>query len=97
MSTEKAWVYRVEEPHGSEGWRPYGGDAERRRGTIITDDQAHGAKYVAALVVTDLVTEWDLRGTSKPRHVRVLVWHETEGTPEDAAFTVEVQPEIHTE
>jgi hypothetical protein len=24
MSTETVWVYRVDEPNGSEGWRPYG-------------------------------------------------------------------------
>ncbi|MFJ9869709.1 hypothetical protein [Streptomyces sp. NPDC101165] len=92
--TEKRWVYRVDEPHGSEGWRPYGGHPGRRRGTVTTDDPAHGAKYVAALVVTDLVTEWDVRGIGE-RHVRVIVWEDEEGVgPEDAVFTVEIQPDI---
>ncbi|MER5907009.1 hypothetical protein ABT150_44305 [Streptomyces mirabilis] len=94
MGTEKGWVYRVDEPYGSQGWRPYGGHPERWRGTVITDDPKEAAEYVAALVVTDLVTEWEVRGTGQ-RHVRVIVWEDEEGDgPEDAAFTVEIQPDI---
>ncbi|MFF4113599.1 hypothetical protein [Streptomyces sp. NPDC001714] len=88
------WVYRVEEPHGSEGWRPYGDRPERWRGTVTTDDPEEDAEYVAALVVTDLVTEWDRHGAVE-KHVRVIVWEDEEGTdPADAAFTVEIQPGI---
>ncbi|MFF8029272.1 hypothetical protein ACFZDJ_51245 [Streptomyces sp. NPDC007896] len=94
MGTEKVWVYRVDEPHGSQGWRPYGGHPERWQGTVITDEPKEDAEYVAALVVTDLVTEWEVRGTGH-RHVRVTVWEDEEGDgPEDAAFTVEIQPDI---
>lgn len=94
MGTEKGWVYRVDEPHGSQGWRPYGSHPERWRGTVITDDPEEAAEYVAALVVTDLVTEWEVHGTGRS-HVRVSVWEDREGVgPEDAAFTVEIQPGI---
>ncbi|MFG3118943.1 hypothetical protein ACGF4C_31835 [Streptomyces sp. NPDC048197] len=97
MSTETDWVYRVEEPHGSEGWRPYGDRPERWRGTVTTDDPNEDAEYVAALVVTDLVSEWDSRGAEQ-KHVRVIVWQHGEGAgPEDAAFTVEIQPDIDGE
>jgi hypothetical protein len=101
MGTEKGWVYRVDEPHGSQGWRPYGAHPERWRGTVITDDskEAAAAEYVAALVVTDLVTEWEASGTGQ-RHVRVIVWEDREDRedregagPEDAAFTVEIRPD----
>ncbi|MFF4830032.1 hypothetical protein ACFY20_45815 [Streptomyces sp. NPDC001312] len=51
----------------------------------------------AEYVVTDLVTEWGMRGTGE-QHVRVIVWEGEEGVdPEDAAFTVEIQPEIDGE
>ncbi|TXS53206.1 hypothetical protein EAO75_03000 [Streptomyces sp. uw30] len=94
MGTEKRWVYRVDEPHGSQGWLPYGVQAERRRGTVITDDPEETAEYVAALVVTDLVTEWEAGGAAR-RHLRVIVWEDKEGAgPEDAAFTVEIRPDI---
>ncbi|MGW1913564.1 hypothetical protein ACWCQS_23235 [Streptomyces sp. NPDC002076] len=94
MSTETDWVYRVDEPHGSAGWRPYGDHPDRWRGTITTDDPAENAEYVAALVVTDLVTEWTVSGTGQ-QHVRVTVWEGQEGAgPEDAAFTVQVRPHI---
>lgn len=97
MGTGKGWVYRVDEPYGSEGWRPYGGLPERWRGTVITDDPKEAAEYVAALVVTDLVTEWEVGGTGQ-RHVRVIVWEGEEGEgPEDAAFTVEIRPDIDAE
>ncbi|AKJ15561.1 hypothetical protein ABB07_37515 [Streptomyces incarnatus] len=97
MSTETDWVYRVDEPHGSEGWRPYGDQPERWRGTVTSDDPKEDAEYVAALVVTDLVSEWYRQGAAQ-RHVRVIVWQDAEGTgPEDAAFMVEIQPHIDTE
>lgn len=94
MSTKRDWVYRVDEPHGSQGWRPYGGHPERWRGTITTDDPAENAEYVAALIVTDLTTEWDRRDSRGLRHVRVLVWQDEEGAEADAVFTVEIQPDI---
>ncbi|MER5937648.1 hypothetical protein ABT121_10050 [Streptomyces sp. NPDC001928] len=94
MGAEKGWVYRVDEPHGSQGWRPYGGHPDRWRGTVVTDKPEESAEYVAALVVTDLVTEWEVGGTGQ-RHVRVIVWEDEEGDgPEDAAFTVEIRPGI---
>ncbi|MFE0512938.1 hypothetical protein [Streptomyces sp. NPDC058964] len=94
MSTETDWVYRVDEPHGSQGWRPYGSQPERWRGTVTTDDPEEDAEYVAALVLTDLVTEWKIHGMGE-QHVRVIVWENEEGDgPEDAALTVEIQPEI---
>ncbi|MFE1878938.1 hypothetical protein [Streptomyces diastatochromogenes] len=43
--TENRRVYGADEPHGSQGRRPYGGHPGRRRGTVTTDDPAHGAKY----------------------------------------------------
>ncbi len=40
------------------------------------------------------MTEWEVLGTGQ-RHVRVIVWEDEEGElPEDAAFTVEIQPDI---
>ncbi|QOV35909.1 hypothetical protein IM697_38705 [Streptomyces ferrugineus] len=93
MGTKRDWVYRVDEPHGSQGWRPYGAPPERWRGTVITDDPKETAQYVAALVVTALLTEWESGGTGR-RHVRVIVWADREGDgPEDAAFTVEIRPD----
>ncbi|MGW9029325.1 hypothetical protein ACWGQ5_35415 [Streptomyces sp. NPDC055722] len=92
MGTERTWVYRVEEPHGSQGWRPHGAHSHRWRGRITTDAPGQDAKYVAALVITDLVTEWKVNGIGE-QHVRVIVWADEEGTgPEDAAFMVEIQP-----
>ncbi|WP_405588230.1 hypothetical protein [Streptomyces sp. NBC_01092] len=97
MGTEKRWVYRVDEPHGSRGWLPYGARPERWRGTVMTDDPEETAEYVAALVVTDLVTEWEAAGAAR-RHVRVIVWEDKEGDgPEDAAFTVEIRPDVDAE
>ncbi|MET4641516.1 hypothetical protein ABID95_001237 [Streptomyces atratus] len=97
MGTERAWVYRVEEPHGSAGWRPLGGHSHRWRGKITTDTPRQGAEYAAALVVTDLVTEWKVNGICE-QHVRVIVWAGEEGTdPDDAVFTVEIQPRVDTE
>ncbi|MFF3906030.1 hypothetical protein ACFYZJ_08460 [Streptomyces sp. NPDC001848] len=97
MGTERTWAYRVEEPHGSAGWRPLAGHPHRRRGKITTSTLRQGAKYVAALVVTDLLTEWKVNGICE-QHVRVIVWAEEEGTgPDDAAFTVEIQPHVDTQ
>ncbi|SOE09714.1 hypothetical protein SAMN06272775_0788 [Streptomyces sp. 2323.1] len=97
MSTETVWVYRVDEPHGSEGWRPYGDHPERWQGTITTDDPKEDAEYVAALVITDLVSEWDSRGAAH-KHVRVIIWEDEEDAgPEDAAFMIEIQPDIDGE
>jgi hypothetical protein len=96
MGTETDWVYRVEEPHGSEGWRPYDGP-ERWRGTIITDDPTEDAEYVATLVVADLVGEWKMNDADV-MHVRVLVWEDEEGEGlADAIYVVEVRPDIHAE
>ncbi|MGW1091488.1 hypothetical protein ACWD4L_35800 [Streptomyces sp. NPDC002596] len=97
MGTERTWAYRVEEPHGSAGWRPLGGHSHRWRGKITTDTPRQGAEYAAALVVTDLVTEWKVNGICE-QHVRVIVWAGEEGTdPDDAVFTVEIQPRVDTE
>ncbi|MET9879831.1 hypothetical protein ABZZ36_35240 [Actinacidiphila glaucinigra] len=97
MGTETDWVYRVFEPHGSEGWRPYGRDSERWRGTITADDSSEGPRYAVALVVADLMTEWKVRGLSRARHVRVLLWREEEGDQADADIIMEVRPDIHAE
>ncbi|WP_406271179.1 hypothetical protein OH779_32160 [Actinacidiphila glaucinigra] len=97
MGTETDWVYRVFEPHGSEGWRPYGRDSERWRGTITADDSSEGPRYAVALVVADLMAEWKVRGLSGARHVRVLLWREEEGGQADADIIVEVRPDIHAE
>ncbi|MGW1053529.1 hypothetical protein [Streptomyces sp. NPDC002521] len=97
MSTETDWVYRVDEPHGSAGWQPYGDQPDRWRGTITTDDPAEDAQYVAALVITDLVTEWTASGAGQ-QHVRVTVWEGEEGSgPEDAVFMVEIRPHVDGE
>ncbi|WP_369393566.1 hypothetical protein AB5J72_42960 [Streptomyces sp. CG1] len=48
MGTEKGWVYRVDEPHGSQGWHACGGHPERWRGTIITDEPKDGAESPVA-------------------------------------------------
>ncbi|WEO93738.1 hypothetical protein A6P39_006790 [Streptomyces sp. FXJ1.172] len=97
MGTEMDWVYRVDEPHGSAGWRPYSDDPDRWQGTVTTDDPAENAEYVAALVITHLVTEWRMSGTGQ-QHVRVIVWEDEEGVgPEDAALTVEIRPHVDEE
>jgi hypothetical protein len=97
MGTETDWVYRVCEPHGSEGWRPYGRDPERWRGTITADDSSEGPQYAVALVVADLMTEWKMLGLPRARHVRVLLWRDEEGDAADADVIVEVRPDIHVE
>jgi hypothetical protein len=97
MDTETDWVYRVCEPHGSEGWRPYGRDPERWQGTITADDSSEGPQYAVALVVADLMTEWKMLGLPRARHVRVLLWRDEEGDAADADVIVEVRPDIHGE
>ncbi|MEU7059722.1 hypothetical protein [Streptomyces sp. NPDC046197] len=94
MNARTDWVYRVDEPHGSEGWRPYGVHPERWQGTITSDNPAEDAEYAAALVVTDLMTEWERRGSEDVKHVRVLVWQNEAGTEANAVFSVEIQPDI---
>ncbi|MGW2935610.1 hypothetical protein ACWDA7_27995 [Streptomyces sp. NPDC001156] len=76
MGTGKDWAYRVEQPHGSEGWRPYNG-LERWQGTIATEKPCEDAQHVAALVVADLVREWR-RNHADVMHVRILVWADEE-------------------
>jgi hypothetical protein len=96
MGTEKDWAYRVEQPHGSEGWRPYNG-LERWQGTIATEKPYEDAQHVAALVVADLVREWK-RNHADVMHVRILVWADEEGEGvADASYVVEVRPDIHAE
>ncbi|MEU6011182.1 hypothetical protein [Streptomyces sp. NPDC047453] len=97
MGTETDWVYRVFEPHGSEGWRPYGSDPERWRGTITADDSSEGPQYALSLVVADLMTEWKVCGLHRAKHVRVYLWRDEEGDREDADAIVEVRPSIHAE
>ncbi|MEU1409767.1 hypothetical protein ABZ471_47605 [Streptomyces sp. NPDC005728] len=97
MGTETDWVYRVLEPHGSDGWRPYGTDPERWRGTITADDSSEGPQYALSLVVADLMTEWKARGLHRAKHVRIFLWRDEEGDHEDADAIVEVRPSIHTE
>ncbi|MGW9033005.1 hypothetical protein ACWGQ5_55700 [Streptomyces sp. NPDC055722] len=93
MGTERDWAYRVEEPHGSEGWRPYDGP-ERWRGTITTEEPDE-AEYVAALVVKDLVSKWKANDTGV-KHVLILVWEDEEGEDlADAVYAVEVRPDLH--
>jgi hypothetical protein len=53
--------------------------------------------YVAELVVTDLATEWKVNGICE-QHARVIVWADEEGTgPDEAVFTVEIQPHLGAE
>jgi hypothetical protein len=97
VSTETNWVYRVDEPRGSAGRHSYGDDPERWRGTITSANPAEGAQHAAALVVTDLMTEWDREGCTSGKHVQVLVWEGVEGSKEDVAFTVEIRPDVRGE
>ncbi|MFE4425308.1 hypothetical protein [Streptomyces sp. NPDC056817] len=92
MNTETDWVYRVFEPHGSEGWRPYGSDPERWQGTITAPDSTEGAKYAIGRIVGDLMTEWEGVGLRYAMHVRVFLWHDEAGDMEEAGFIVEVRP-----
>ncbi|MFF4692382.1 hypothetical protein [Streptomyces sp. NPDC001307] len=91
MDTSTDWVYRVFEPHGSEGWRPYD-DPERWHGSITADDSAEGPQYAAALVIADLMTEWEVRDLPRARHVRVVLWLGQERGTEDPDFVVDVRP-----
>ncbi|MEU5533059.1 GAF domain-containing protein [Streptomyces sp. NPDC020362] len=88
------WVYRVDEPYGSDGCRTYGIHPSQWRGRITTDDPAQDAEYAAALVARDLRAEWSINGNGSTRPVHVHVWRGWEGTHRDAAFTMEVQPDV---
>ncbi|MEV0694488.1 hypothetical protein [Streptomyces sp. NPDC050388] len=92
MNTETDWVYRVFEPHGSEGWRPYGSDPERWQGAITAPDSTEGAKYAIGRILGDLMTEWERIGLHHAMHVRVFLWHDEAGDMEEADFIVEVRP-----
>jgi hypothetical protein len=91
MNTETDWVYRVFEPHGSEGWRPYG-DPEQWHGTITSDDSGDGVKYALNAIVADLMNQWTMLGLPRARHVRVCLWHDEEREPEESDVIVEVRP-----
>ncbi|MFI6495433.1 hypothetical protein [Streptomyces sp. NPDC050564] len=97
MGTETNWVYRVDEPHGSQGWRPYGSDPERWRGTITADDSSEGPQYALSLVITALMAEWKAAGLHRAKSVRIFLWHDEEGDDEDADAIVEMRPSIHPE
>jgi hypothetical protein len=92
MNTSTDWVYRVFEPHGSEGWRPYGSDPDRWHGAITAPDTAEGARQAIGRIVADLMTEWEITGLHHAMHVRVFLWHDEEGDTKDADFIVEVRP-----
>ncbi|MFB7505285.1 GAF domain-containing protein [Streptomyces broussonetiae] len=87
------WVYRVDEPCGSEGCRMYGVHPAQWRGRMTTDSPGQDAEYVAALVVRELMADWDMRGLRSKRPVHVHVWRGWEGTLQSAAFTMELQPD----
>ncbi|WP_028803945.1 hypothetical protein [Streptomyces sp. 142MFCol3.1] len=97
MGTETNWAYRVDEPHGSQGWRPYGTDPERWRGTITAEASSENPQYALSLVITALMTEWKAAGLHQAKSVRVLLWRETESDDKDADAIVEIRPSIHTE
>ncbi|MGW4825626.1 hypothetical protein ACWEP4_43935 [Streptomyces sp. NPDC004227] len=80
MNTETDWVYRVFEPHGSEGWRPYGSDPEWWQGVITAPDSTEGAKYAIGRIVGDLMTEWEGVGLRHAMHVRVFLWQTRRAT-----------------
>ncbi|MEU0602746.1 hypothetical protein ABZ484_31670 [Streptomyces sp. NPDC006393] len=92
MNTNTDWVYRVFEPHGSEGWRPYGSDPERWQGAITASDSTEGARYAIGRIVGDLMSEWERVGLHHAMHVRVFLWHAEAGDMDDADFIVEVRP-----
>ncbi|MCP3770185.1 hypothetical protein [Streptomyces sp. MAR25Y5] len=92
MNAETDWVYRVFEPHGSEGWRPYGSEPERWHGAITASDSAEGAKYAIGRIIGDLMTEWERAGLHHAMHVRVFLWHDEAGDMKEADFIVEVRP-----
>ncbi|MEU1407547.1 GAF domain-containing protein [Streptomyces sp. NPDC005728] len=84
------WVYRVDEPYGSVGWRVYGAHPAQWRGRITTNSPDEDAEYVASLVARELRADWDIRGLRSKRLVHVHVWRGWEGTPQSAAFTMEL-------
>ncbi|MBL1087289.1 hypothetical protein JK359_35940 [Streptomyces actinomycinicus] len=92
MDTNTDWTYGVFEPHGSEGWRPYGSDPGRWQGAITVPDTAEGAKHAIGLIVSDLMTEWERASLSRAMHARVFLWHDEAGELKDADFVVEVRP-----
>lgn len=89
---EVEYIYRVDEPAGSAGWRPYGQPGQWT-GTITTDDPGDQAERIAGIVARDLTASWDMRGVDV-HHVRICVWRDEEGEPSDADYTVEIQPDI---
>ncbi|KUN10503.1 hypothetical protein AQI95_01975 [Streptomyces yokosukanensis] len=88
------WVYRVDEPYGSAGCRIYGDHPAQWRGRMTSDGPDQDAEYVAAHVAGELMADWDMRGLHSDRLVHVHVWRGWEGTPQSAAFTLEVQPHL---
>lgn len=89
------WVYRVDEPYGPGGCRTYGIHPDQWRGRITTDSPDHDAEYAAALVARDLRAEWNIHRTGEARPVHIHVWRGWEGTHQDAAFTMEIQPDLN--
>lgn len=91
-SGEREFVYRVDVPHGSDGWREY--EPPRWIGTITTDELGDGPEVAAALVARDLNATWDRHGLPV-QHVRICVWEGREGAgPDDADYVVEIQPDL---
>ncbi|CAM5498995.1 GAF domain-containing protein [Streptomyces chartreusis] len=89
------WVYRVDEPYGPGGCRTYGIHPDQWRGRITTDHTDHDAEYVAALVARDLRAEWNIHPAGQARPVHIHVWRGWEGTHQDAAFTMEIGPDLN--
>ncbi|MER5943279.1 GAF domain-containing protein [Streptomyces sp. NPDC001928] len=89
------WVYRVDEPYGSDGCRSYGIHPDQWRGRITTHTPEQGAEFAAALVADDLRAEWNIHGSGAARPVHIHVWRGWEGTHRDAAFTMEIPPGIN--
>ncbi|MFJ8364554.1 hypothetical protein [Streptomyces sp. NPDC093984] len=87
MGTVTDWVYRVFEPHGSEGCGP-----ERWHGAITAPDSVEGARLALGRIVGDLMTEWEEIGLHHAMHVRVFLWHDEEDSAEEPDFIVEVRP-----
>lgn len=88
------WVYRVDEPYGPGGCRTYGIHPDQWRGRITTDHPDHDAEYAAALVARDLMAEWNIHPDGEARPVHIHVWRGWEGTHQDAAFTMEIGPDL---
>lgn len=87
------WAYRVDEPYGFDGCRSLGVHPNQWRGRITTDSPDQGAEQVASLVARDLLVDWDIRGVRDVGPVHVHVWRGWEGSAQNAAFTLEVQPD----